>query len=558
MSGNNDYNHCTGPRSQTEQLLEARLEATRQKLRQQVRSTVDREKQLASLGTFSARLAQSEDRQQVIDAALDLVRNVMAVEIVFMFIIDDAGAELEIAGSRGLSSRFSEAVATVRFGKGFNGSVAENGRSIVVHNVSADERMTKEDVRAERMQSMVIVPLIARSKITGTLGVATRRPRTFLPSDVSLLETIGNQIGIVIENCRLYSEQRETVRQLQISEKKYRLLFENAHDAIWVTDLHGRVIAANKACGKMVGRCPEELILLPAAELLASDQPGPDEERERAARGEFVEEVHDQRLTRTDGSELILKVATTSVVIDGRTIGYQHVAKDMTEERRMHDNLRFYVQQVTNAQEEERLRIARELHDSTAQALIAVLHQLETYLENKKGLSMTDSRFLWGLQEQIKSALHEVRQFSRDLRPSILDDLGLLPALEWLVDELRKHNHIDSRLSVFGKKRRFAPEAELTLFRIVQEGLRNIVRHANATKAEVTLVFAEDETKVIIKDNGQGLELPVSLEDLPRVGKLGLAGMRERAQLLRGVVTIESAPGRGTMITIAIPRMDGF
>jgi two-component system sensor histidine kinase DegS len=237
----------------------------------------------------------------------------------------------------------------------------------------------------------------------------------------------------------------------------------------------------------------------------------------------------------------------------GEITGAIETLENITERRRAEENLRYYLQEITKAQEEERKRIARELHDSTAQNLIALLHQLDNLLNDKTKLPVREAKALWGFYEHIRDTLQEVRQFSRDLRPSILDDLGLLPALEWVTEDLKNTYWIEVSLEVLGNERRLFPEKELLLFRIVQEALRNIAKHAEATKAEVKVEFGEDKITVTINDNGTGFEPPESLGVLPSAGKLGLAGMQERVQLLGGRLKLESKPGEGTTILVEAP-----
>lgn len=221
--------------------------------------------------------------------------------------------------------------------------------------------------------------------------------------------------------------------------------------------------------------------------------------------------------------------------------------------QRGEEYLRFYAQQVTKAQEEERLRIARDLHDSTAQSLIALLHQLENLLYNKAKLPVGEARELWVLHERIKDILQEVRQLGRDLRPSILDDVGLLAALRWAVREFKMEHSVAANLRVHGDERRFSQEVELMLFRIVQEALSNIGRHSQASKAEVLIRFEEGKTAVIIKDDGIGFQPPDKIGDLSRSGKLGLVGMQERVLLLGGSLEVKSEPGKGTTVIVEAP-----
>ena len=151
------------------------------------------------------------------------------------------------------------------------------------------------------------------------------------------------------------------------------------------------------------------------------------------------------------------------------------------------------------------------------------------------------------------SALEGVRRFSQDLRPSILDDLGLVPALEWLITDLEKGYGMATKVSVTGSRRRLAPEKELAVFRIAQEVLSNVRRHSQASAVEMTLDFGADALTLIISDNGQGFSLPRRTSDLALSGKLGIIGMRERARLIGGTLIVQPDPGAGTTVTLRIP-----
>ena len=228
-------------------------------------------------------------------------------------------------------------------------------------------------------------------------------------------------------------------------------------------------------------------------------------------------------------------------------------AREITEEKQVQNNLRHYLQGITRAQEEERKRIARELHDDTAQSLYALTRQVDNFARTNTNLPADNVAFLEDLGKQISKVLQDLRRFSQDLRPPMLDDLGLLATLRWLVSESRERCGIEVDLKVAGAERRLSPEEEFTLFRIVQEAVRNIERHSQASKAEVKVEFGEGKTRISVSDNGKGFKLSGSLVDFVRIGKLGLAGMEERARLLNGSIKIESEPGKGTTVMIEIP-----
>ena len=232
----------------------------------------------------------------------------------------------------------------------------------------------------------------------------------------------------------------------------------------------------------------------------------------------------------------------------------ERIAKDAATEKQMRESLRFYLQQITRAQEEERRRIARELHDDTAQALVVLSRQLDSFVVSAiDHLSTEDISYLEELRQQAEGILDRVHRFSQDLRPSVLDDLGLIPALEWLASDLTNHFEVAIALEVLGSVHRFSPELELILFRIAQEALRNVWKHAEASKAWVTVELGDDKAVLTVKDNGRGFELPERIEDLAVAGKLGLAGMQERAQLIGGRLTLQSEPGKGTTVIVEVP-----
>ena len=219
----------------------------------------------------------------------------------------------------------------------------------------------------------------------------------------------------------------------------------------------------------------------------------------------------------------------------------------------MKENLQCHLQEVTKAVEEERYRVARELHDDTIQALVALCQQIDSLAFGVKGLPREAKRRLGSLHEKTNEIMQGVRRLTQDLRPATLDNLGLVPALEWLAAEVARYSGVNTVVRVLGQKRRLQGDVELVIFRVSQEALRNVSKHAHATEAEITIEFEPDRTRITIRDNGVGFEPPVMLNDLLRKGKLGLAGMQERTRLIGGTLRIESALGNGTSITVELP-----
>lgn len=240
---------------------------------------------------------------------------------------------------------------------------------------------------------------------------------------------------------------------------------------------------------------------------------------------------------------------------DGETTGAIETLQEITDRKRMEENVRYYVQQATRAQEEERKRLARELHDDIAQSLLVLAQGLDI-LDSTKRSELSDQALRQAIGElhvEAISALQNVRRYAQDLRPRILDDLGLVAALEWLAEDLAKTPVIDAQAEIIGNERSLPTETQLLIFRITQEALNNIERHAQASKATIKLHFLDDRLEMTVSDNGKGFEVPKRLGDLASLGKLGLAGMRERAQLLKGELTINSKIGKGTTLSVVVP-----
>jgi len=513
-----------------------------------------RRTQLAALNQTASMLSQSLELSQVLKSSIDSVIDVTGADAAMVFLLDEEAGELNIVAHRGISSDFVRRSGTVRLGEDFNGRVAESGEPLYLENVSRETTPAGMTLAAEWIRSQLIVPLKSKGEVLGTLWVAARSRRKLTSEEVELVTAIGSQIGVAVDNAHLYEQERRFVEQLRVSEERYRELFENAHDAIWLHDLDETIIAANRSFVRLTGYAPEELGSVKASHLIAggcldSIKDTEDQMLENEEAG-FLSEV---TLVKKDKSEASIQLSTSPVFRNGQVVGFQHIARDVTEEKRMKENLRFYLGQVTRAQEEERMRIARELHDETSQALVVLSRQLDELASATRGLSKEKRAALEELRQQTNSVMEGVRRLSQDLRPPTLDRLGLLPALEWLAANVSRGSGIAVDVQAHGAGRRLSSDVELLLFRIAQEALNNVWRHSGATSAQVVMEFEERKARLTIHDNGKGFDLPDSVADLTRRGKLGLAGMQERARLLGGSAAVESKPGEGTTITIEVP-----
>ena len=347
--------------------------------------------------------------------------------------------------------------------------------------------------------------------------------------------------------------RRRAEKALGESETRYRNLFNTASDAIFVRDLEGNIVEVNQAASALTGYTVAELAEMNIADLLTRKSFEIVMERQRMQMvDEITSQPYELELIKKDGSRAVIESLARVITDDGQPVAVQAMVRDVTQQKRWRENMLFYISEITRAQEEERKRIARELHDETAQELATLLLDIDAVSKTRDYLSEEMKQLLERLRGRTDSILDGVRRFSYELRPGMLDDLGLIPALETLVEELNREGSINARIEVLGSEQRLSSETELVLFRIVQEALRNIRRHSQATKAVVRVDFAGSEVMISVADNGSGFELPEILGDFAAGGKLGLLGMYERARLLGGSFLVESQMGHGTKVTVTV------
>ena len=230
----------------------------------------------------------------------------------------------------------------------------------------------------------------------------------------------------------------------------------------------------------------------------------------------------------------------------------QAVLADMAAKvRASQEGLRDYIGAITAAQEEERLRLARELHDDTIQELIALKQRLQ--LSKKAAEGPSPKPTFEELEHLVEETIANVRRMTRALRPIYLEDLGLVTALEMLSQETSQQNGLQVEFQRAGREQRLPKDAELALYRIVQQALNNVVRHARARRAVVNVEFLDGEVNIKVSDDGVGFRMPSSPTDLAPEGHFGLLGMRERADLIGARLEVKTETGRGTTVSVHLP-----
>ena len=350
-----------------------------------------------------------------------------------------------------------------------------------------------------------------------------------------------------------HEELQNNVNLLQACEAHYRGLFNSTSDAVFVHDLKDNITEVNQAASILTGYTVDDLVRMNISELLTPGSLQTNIERQQVLlKGEA--KIHDCELELIckDKTKIIIESMARILTENGQAVGIQTVARNITEQKRISDGRQFYISAITEAQEEERKRIACELHDETAQSLAMLSLDIEQISRLEHQLTDKTIQQLEQIQKKIGDINEGIRRFSYQLRPGILEKVGLVLALESLVDEMNEEKKVNLRIETVGTERRLPAETELILFRITQEALRNTQAHSEATEAVVRIEYTDDKVRVRVSDNGKGFKLPEMLDEFASQGKLGLIGMRERVRLLGGDLSLVSQVGKGTRVIVEV------
>lgn len=363
------------------------------------------------------------------------------------------------------------------------------------------------------------------------------------------------KIGGIILFSEVITERKHTQQALAESEERYRKILETAPVGIAVHS-DGKVVFANPAGVHMLAAESEaQIIGKPISEIIRPDGMEAAKTRmQRMLAGEKGVYPAEDTYLRLDGVPVQVEVSATSLQYDGKP-AVQVIVTDITERKKteqelllQRDRLEDLSRRLVNAHESEQRALGRELHDQIGQMLTALRLTLEIIpmLPTERANSKLSQAL-----ELVNDLQKRISSLSLELRPPMLDDLGIIPALLWHTNRYQDQTGIRvvfKHLGIEGK--RFPPEIETATYRIIQEALTNIARHARAEQAEIQLSLVEQSLQISIEDNGQGFNPQDALGSRQ---SSGLSGMRERAGLLNGNFSLESQPGKGARLWITLP-----
>lgn len=385
-----------------------------------------------------------------------------------------------------------------------------------------------------------------------TLEVSEANYRTVIDEFQYALE----ELRVAEEELRRQNEELAYARhQIEAAHQRYQDLFNWAPDGYLVTDAHGTIEEANQFAGTLFAIAPPDLIGKPLATFVAPEHRRPF--RRQLARLPHMEHGREWEtvLQPRHGPAFHTAITATAIRDAGQVTGFRWLLRDITERKRGEQTLRRSQHQfrrlaghLHQMQEQERARIAREIHDEVAQAFTGMYLDITWLLERLTTVPEA-SEHLRAMAVQLDELDKAVHRIATELRPSLLDDLGLLAAVEWQLQEVCQRTGLSYTLLTPQEEPPLDPELATAVFRILQEALTNVVRHAKASEVVVRVMLYPEAILLEVIDDGRG----ITLEQRDSPDALGLLGMRERAQLWEGEVTIQGTPDLGTTVTVQIP-----
>jgi PAS domain S-box-containing protein len=462
-----------------------------------------------------------------------------------------------------------ETTRSISFDANTNGllrRICETKQTLVVPDTHKDPEWEVR-IGADHVRNWLGVPLVSSGQVIGLYSVDKVEPNYFQPEHARLAETLASRAASAIHNAQLFDQSQRYVAELEEriaerkqaetalreSEERYRELFENAKDAMYVHDLDGTYIRVNKAAERLSGYPRKEIVGRNFLEFIAPEDIRYVREHfctKLAQQGETTYEVD---VVSKDGRRVPVEVSSRAIYENGAIVGVQGMARDITERKLAQEALQMFSRQLIEAQEDERRRIARELHDQIGQVLTAV--KMNLYTVQQVCTSSETRSYVKDNIEAVDEAMRLVRDLSIDLRPPVLDDLGLATALRWYVDRYTRRTglKVEVRIELADENERFSRELETACFRIAQEALTNVFRHANASQVLVQLAKEGDDLLLRIKDDGVGFDRESIGHREQPAATLGLVSMQERAHAAGGVIEIDSKLSKGTEVWSSIP-----
>jgi signal transduction histidine kinase len=575
---------------------------------------------LETASLVGQRMTSLLDLDSLLTEVVKLIRAKFGYYQVNLFLVDAETKEIVLKEADGPSAQLLKARGVrLKIGEeGITGWVASTGQTLVCSDVSQEPRYYKVELLPET-QAELAVPLRVGERIIGVLDVQSNQHHAFDQGDVTALEILGNEVGIAIENARLFQETKHRYEAMVA-------LHETSLDIVARLDTPQLLEALLRRGAQLLDAKAGQLYLYDAQRALIHTIASYNTQRDWAGVTLHLGEGVIGQVIQTGkpmiindywnwpGHAVVFEGGTESRIVgvplkweaqiiggidilndpDGRAFDsddiwllsqFADLASIAVKNAELHTQIKQFSQELEHKvaertqelsqakdeiaikaeqlrslwdktirlQEEERARIARDMHDGVIQLITAARLELKAARvvagSGLPPLAIEKMDALRGILDEIE---RELRRAIYDLQPPILDAVGLAPALQKHVVAFQKLSGIACQMQFTGTPYRLPPATEITVFRLVEESLHNVMSHAQANKASVTLDFAPALLRVTVQDDGQGFDYEQSRKNGSGKG-LGLLGMRERVQSLNGRMDVCSTPGRGTRLVFSLP-----
>jgi signal transduction histidine kinase len=533
-----------------------------------------------ALNKISSVVSQSLDLEEILCSALEQVLQATDLTTGGIYLLNEKTGLLEIAAQHGFKPDLVAAINNLEIGEGFSGQVMGKGQPLVIEDISRDDRLTRKIIKDAGLTSLAVVPLCSKQKTLGTLFLLSPEMRDFDQEEIQLLLSAGQQIGVAVENASLFAAQGRRAEQFRVIAEVGRqitsimdideVLTQVVHliqdtfgyDHVAIALLEDDFAVYRVGAGRL---WDDPDFNFSPSRLKIGDE---GVTGRVAASGEalYLADVYqDPGYVEMKGSGTLSELAVP-IKVKGKVIG---VLDAQSENRNAFDdsdlivmqsladqaavaieNARLYRQAQGLAVVEERNRLARELHDSVTQALYGItLHAEAAFRQMQANKPDLVNEQLSELRNTAQEALREMRLLIFELRPSVVEMQGLVPALRARLEAVEERAGMTVEMNL-DENLALSDRVQDGFYRIAQEALNNALKHARAD--HITLNLSSNPSKVIleIKDDGVGFKPDEEIEG----GGLGLDGIIERADLLGGELVLDSWPGKGTTIRVEVPN----
>jgi len=544
---------------------------------------------LKAINDISIALGPPLDLTTVLNKAIDKALEATGADNGGILLLDEGRKELELRVYRNVSREFVRAYKRIPFGERATGRAAKTGKPVLIEDALKDPGALTPALKKEGHRSIVSIPLKGKDRVLGVITLASRQKMFFTSDQFGPLTAIGNQIGIAIENSYLHGRLKKQTERLEALQS----ISAKITSTLYLEDVLHLIM---KSAQELLEVKEGALVISPGVKRRSNEHPLHDIRTEgfrtvrldptRKGPGKMALESRAPVIIRYHRPNLSNIIAAPLMLQDGTNLGILAVGSKnhrefiqeearllgslasqaaiaienallLEEARRSGEKVKMLYSHMLALQEEDRKRISRELHDEAGQGLEALKIELNLLRKALPKDRPKPHKMISSMEDLSNKVLQEIRRVTYDLRPTILDSLGLFPAIRWYTRGFSRRYRIKVETEGSLGKLDIPPDLKTVLYRIVQESLTNIAKHSGAKNVSIMLATKNNRLILSIEDHGKGFNTE-RVMNMNNKGKgLGLIGIRERISAVEGSFSLSSELGKGTKLVVSVPLSKG-